>query len=61
VKGKLNKRLIMVKQIPVNKITGIASFRNELSITWDGTTDMFFMKYDESTVTELCEKIRRMI
>ena len=59
-KGLLKKRLVLIKEIPINEITCVESFGNELSITSNGVTNLFYMKYDSQSVTELREKIRRM-
>jgi hypothetical protein len=60
VEGLLKKRLILIKQIPINEITSLESFGNELSITSNGVTNLFLMKYNSQTVSELCKKIRSM-
>lgn len=58
--GLLKSRLVLIKQIPINEISSIESLGNELSLTWNGVTYLFFMKYDARSVTELREKIRSM-
>ena len=40
-KGRLRKRKILVREIPMADIEGMDRVGNELSITWKGTTDIF--------------------
>jgi hypothetical protein len=60
VQGLLKKRRFLIKQIPINQITNIESFGNELSITWNGVINLFFMKNGSQSLSELSEKIRGM-
>lgn len=60
IEGLVKKRLVLIKQIPFKEITHVENFGNELSITSNGVSDIFYMKYDSQSVTELREKIRSM-
>lgn len=61
VRGLLKNQLVLIKEIPINEITSIESSGNELSITSNCVTSLFFMKYSDSkSVTEICEKIQSM-
>ena len=59
--GFLKNQLVLVKQIPIKEIKSVESFGNELSITSNGITEIFYMKFDSKTVTELREKILSML
>jgi len=46
-KGRLRKRKILVREIPMADIEGMDRVGNELSITWKGTTDIFVIEETE--------------
>ena len=59
-KGSLKKRRILIRKISVYDITSIESFENELSITWNGVTNLFFMRDRLVLLSYLRDKIIRM-
>ena len=61
VKGLIRKKIVAVRSIPVNEISSVESYRNELSITWNGFTNIFFKKNSFESFTELRDKLRGMI
>jgi hypothetical protein len=60
-KGFHKKRWVVVKEIPVYEITGIEHFGNELSVTWKGVTDSFFMKKNAESFGKLCDEVNIML
>ena len=60
-KGIRKKRWVVVKEIPVCEITGIEHFGNELSVTWKGVTDSFFMKKNAESFGKLCDAVKGML
>ncbi len=61
VKGPLKKRRVLIRKISIYDITNIESFENELSITWNGVTNLFFMRDRLVLLTYLRDKIMRML
>jgi hypothetical protein len=57
VKGLLKKKWTLVKEIPVYEITSIESYWNELSVTWNGVTNLFFRKDSFESFSDLRQKI----
>jgi len=50
-KGFPKKRWMLIKQVPLNEVTSVESFGNELSLTWNGAVYSFvFQKKNESFV-----------
>jgi hypothetical protein len=60
-KGFRKKRWVAVKEIPVYEITGIENFGNELSVTWKGVTDTFFMKGNAESLGKLRDEVNGML
>jgi hypothetical protein len=60
-KGVRKKRWVVVKEIPVYEIAGIEHFGNELSVTWKGVTDLFFMKKNAESFGKLCDEVKGML
>ena len=60
-KGLVRKKIAVVRSIPVNEISAIESYRDELSITWNGVTNIFFKKNSFESFSDLRDKIRAMI
>ena len=60
-KGFRKKRWVAVKEIPVYEITGIENFGNELSVTWKGVTDTFFMKGRAESLGKLRDEVNGML
>ncbi len=60
-KGRLRKRKILVREIPMADIEGMDRVGNELSITWKGTTDIFVIEETElaGTIFKRIPKISR--
>lgn len=60
-KGRLKKRKILVREIPMADIEGMDRVGNELSITWKGTTDIFVIEETElaGTIFKRIPKISR--
>ena len=61
VKGPLKKRRVLIRKIPVYEIASIECFENELSITWNGVTNLFFMRDRLVLLGFLRDKIIRML
>lgn len=61
VRGPLKKRRVLIRKISIRDITSIESFENELSITWNGVTNLFFMKDRLVLLGYLRDKILRML
>jgi hypothetical protein len=59
--GFFKKRPVILKEIPVAEIENVESYWNELSITWNGVTNIFFKRNSLESFTDLRNKIRRMI
>ena len=60
-KGLIRKKIAEVRSIPVNEISAVESYRDELSITWNGVTNIFFKKNSFECFTDLRDKIRAMM
>jgi hypothetical protein len=56
-KGLIRKKLVVVREIPVHEIDTIDSYWNELSISWNGVTNIFFKKNSYQSFSELRDKI----
>jgi hypothetical protein len=57
-KGFLKKRLITVKEIPVNEITDIESYRNTLTVTWKGAKDTFLTMENPELFNSLRDRVK---
>jgi hypothetical protein len=60
-KGLLKKQMMLIKEIPVYEITNVESYWNELSVTWNGATNLFFRKDSFESFSDLREKILVML
>ena len=60
-KGLLKKQLVLIRQIPVYEITSIESYWNELSVTWNGITNLFFMKNSFESFSKLRDQIKDLL
>ena len=60
-KGFLKKRWVAIKEIPVYEITSVENFGNELSVTWKGVTDTFFMKEKAESLGKLRDEVNRIL
>jgi len=60
-KGFFKKKSVLVREIPVSEIDNIESFWNEISVTWNGVTNIFFKKNSFESFTELRDKVRGLI
>jgi hypothetical protein len=61
VKGLLKKKVVVVREVPINEIDNVESYWNELSITWNGITNLFFRKDSFESFSDLREKILIML
>jgi hypothetical protein len=61
VKGLLRKKIVVVREIPINEISHVESYWNELSITWNGVTNIFFKKNSFESFSDLRGKIRALL
>jgi hypothetical protein len=57
VKGLHKKHWVQIKEIPIYEITNIESYWNELSVTWNGITNLFFRKDSFESFSDLRERI----
>ncbi len=60
-KGFLKKRWVIIKEIPVYKITSIESFGNEVTIDWNDSVFSFVSKKKNESFTELRDQIRDLL
>ena len=60
-KGFRKKQWVAVKEIPVYEITGIGNFGNELSVTWKGVTNTFFVKENAESFGKLRDEVNGML
>jgi len=60
-KGVRKKRWVAVKEIPVFEIASIENFGNELSVTWKGVTDTFFMKEKAESLGKLRDEVNGIL
>ncbi len=60
-KGFLKKQRVLIKEIPVYEITSIESYWNELSVTWNGVTNLFFLKNSLDSFSPLRDQIQGML
>lgn len=61
LKGMIKKKSTLVMKIPVEEIDSIESFPNELSVTWNGVTNIFFKKNSSECFSDLRDKIRALL
>jgi hypothetical protein len=60
-KGFFKKTPVLLMQIPIDEISRVESYRNELSVTWNGATNVFFKKNSSESFSQLRDKIRAII
>ena len=60
-KGRLKKRQVIVKQIPVDEITRIESFGNNLSVSLKTLTDTFFTNENAELFINLSDEVNRIL
>jgi hypothetical protein len=60
-KGFRKKRWVAIKEIPVYEITSVENFGNELSVTWKGVTDTFFMKEKAESLGKLRDEVNGIL
>ena len=60
-KGFFKKRWVVVKEIPVYAINSIEHFGNELSVTWKGVTDLFFMEKKSESFGKLRDEVNGLL
>jgi len=60
-KGLIRKKTVIVSEIPISEIGNVESYRNELSVTWNGVNNIFFKKNSFKSFTELRDKLRSML
>jgi hypothetical protein len=56
-KGLIRKKVVMVREIPIHEIGTVESYWNELSISWNGVTNIFLKKNSYESFSELRDKI----
>ena len=61
VKGFLKKRWVLIKEIPIQEISGIESFGNELKIIWNEEFYTFISKKNSELVISLRNKIQNLL
>ncbi len=61
LKGLFWKKQVLVKEIPVHEIDSVESYWNELSVTWNGVTNIFFKKNSFESFSDLRDKLRGML
>jgi hypothetical protein len=61
LQGFLRRRWVAVKEIPLYEITQIETVGNELNVTWNDSTDAFFMKKKAASFGKLPEEVNALI
>jgi hypothetical protein len=56
-KGLIRKKVVVVREIPIHEIGTVESYWNELSISWNGVTNIFLKKNSYESFSELRDKI----
>jgi hypothetical protein len=56
-KGLIRKKIVVVREIPIYEIGTVESYWNELSISWNGISNIFLKKNSYESFTELRDKI----
>jgi hypothetical protein len=59
--GLIRRKIVLVRAIPVSEISSVESYWNELSITWNNVTNIFFKKNSYESFTDLRDQIRVML
>jgi len=60
-KGFLKKRWVLIKEIPIQEISGTESFGNELKITWNEEVYTFVSKKNSELVISLFDQIQSLL
>jgi len=60
-KGFPKKRWILIKEIPIQEISGVESFGKELKITWNEEVYTFVSKKNSESVISLCSQIQSLL
>jgi len=60
-RGFIRKKIVVVREIPVSEISTVESYWNELSITWNDVTNIFFKKNSYESFNDLRDKLRAML
>ncbi len=60
-KGLFKKHWVLVKEIPIQEITGIDSFGNELNIAWNDVVYLFVFKRNAELCVSLRDQIRGLL
>jgi hypothetical protein len=61
LQGLFKKKVVVVREIPVSEIGNVESYWNELSVTWNGVTNIFFKKNSFESLSDLRDKIQSLI
>ncbi|HEX7481985.1 MAG TPA: hypothetical protein VF350_00770 [Candidatus Bathyarchaeia archaeon] len=60
-KGFLKKRWVLIKEIPIQEISGVESFGNELKITWNEEVNIFVSKKNTELIISLFDQIQSLL
>ncbi|TFH22276.1 hypothetical protein E4G67_04575 [Candidatus Bathyarchaeota archaeon] len=60
-KGFPKKRWVLIKEMPIQEISSIESFGNELRITWNEEVYTFVSKKNSESVISLCDQIQSLL
>jgi hypothetical protein len=60
-RGFPKKRWVLIKEVPIQEISGIESFGNELKITWNEEVYTFVSKKNSESVTLLFDQIQNLL
>jgi hypothetical protein len=60
-KGFVKKKWVPIREIPVYEIEGIETFGDELTVTWNGAAEAFFMKKNAGALGRLRDDVNLMI
>jgi len=58
IKGLMKKKVVIINEIPIQEITSIESFGNELTLSWEGIVYKFVLKNKSKSFSELCGQIK---
>jgi hypothetical protein len=61
VKGWIQKKRILLEQIPLSQISSLETFWDEITITWNGTDITFSKKSDNESFNYLAEKLQPIV
>jgi len=60
-KGFPKKHWVLIKEIPIQEISGIESFGNELRITWNEEVYTFVSKKNSESIISLCDNMQSLL